>query len=165
MKLAIISDTHDNFKAVDLVLDYLVSNEIELLISCGDVAKAEVLEYIRKKFNKTIYVVLGNADIDTENFQDKNAKIFKKIGLINVDGKKIFFIHKPADIKNDDSYDYIFYGHTHRPDLKQKGKTLIVNPGNVAGLMYKGSFAVLDTKTGKLELILLENLRKDLNKK
>jgi predicted phosphodiesterase len=35
----------------------------------------------------------------------------------------------------------------------------LVNPGNLAGMFYKATFAIYETKTDKLELKILETLR------
>ena len=39
------------------------------------------------------------------------------------------------------------------------GKTKLLNPGTVAGMFQKATFAIYDTKTDKAELILLEETR------
>ncbi len=53
-------------------------------------------------------------------------------------------------------YDVIIHGHTHEPKTYQKGKTLVINPGEVCGyLTEKPTIATLDTKTLKAKIILL----------
>ena len=54
--------------------------------------------------------------------------------------------------------DNIFYGHNHKPWEQTMGKTKLVNPGTLAGMFYKASFAVLDLEKSKLELIILERI-------
>ncbi|MCX6797241.1 MAG: metallophosphoesterase family protein, partial [Candidatus Doudnabacteria bacterium] len=55
-------------------------------------------------------------------------------------------------------YDFVFHGHTHKPWQETIGKTIIINPGTLAGLFNKATFAVFDTETKKAQLILLEKI-------
>jgi putative phosphoesterase len=52
-------------------------------------------------------------------------------------------------------FDIVIYGHTHTPDIRKAGRTLIINPGKVARL-HKGrsTLSVLDTE--KMEAGLIE---------
>lgn len=75
--------------------------------------------------------------------------------------RKIAFCHFPEiakELVRRQKYDIVFYGHTHKPWLKKIGKTRLVNPGNIAGMFYKSTFATYDTKTDKLELKIIEQI-------
>jgi putative phosphoesterase len=37
------------------------------------------------------------------------------------------------EIARSQKYDLVLYGHTHRYDVRQIGKTLVVNPGEATG--------------------------------
>jgi len=37
--------------------------------------------------------------------------------------------HNVEEIAQSQMYDLLIYGHTHKQDIRQVGKTLIVNPG------------------------------------
>jgi len=43
--------------------------------------------------------------------------------------------------------------------MENSGDCIIANPGNLAGLIYKATFAILDAKTKKLELKILDSLK------
>jgi putative phosphoesterase len=54
-------------------------------------------------------------------------------------------------------YDVIIYGHVHEAKAYKKGRTLIINPGEVCGyLTGKPSIAVLDTKSMEARIIPLK---------
>jgi putative phosphoesterase len=54
-------------------------------------------------------------------------------------------------------YGVIVHGHVHEAKAYRKGKTLIINPGEVCGyLTEKPSIAVLNTKTLDVKIIPLE---------
>jgi putative phosphoesterase len=160
MKIAIISDTHDNLENLKKFFEFSKKKKIETLIHCGDVCNGETLEEIEKNF-KEIYLSLGNADIVESLFKSaKKAKFFEKEGKIEIDNLKIGFCHAfKLKEKNLKDFDFYFFGHTHRPFLKKEGNCILANPGNLAGLSFKATFAILDTKTKKLELKILERIK------
>ena len=159
MKIAIISDTHDNLENLRKFFEFTKKENIEILIHCGDVCNGETLKEIEKNF-KEIYLCLGNADIKESLFKEvKNSKIFEKEGKIEIENLKIGFCHAfKLKEKNLNDFDFYFFGHTHWPFLKKEENCYLANPGNLAGLYYKATFAILDTKTKKLELKILEKI-------
>jgi len=169
MKFAIISDVHDNLANLDKVLKYCKQNKIDILICCGDLASWETLTYLKEKFKGKIYFVFGNMDSEylkekspIKNFNKKNIKIFNKIGEFAIKGIKIAITHFPEIAKNlaeSKKYDLVFFGHTHRPEIKNINNTLLLNPGTTAGIFYQPSFAIFDSSHKKPELILLNEIK------
>lgn len=176
MKIAIISDSHDNVPNIKTALNYINKEKINILIHCGDLAAPAMLsEVIEPNFhpssNGEIHIVFGNVgdpDLLTELAKKyKNVTVHGERGETNVDGKKIAFCHKPEDAKKlaqTGLYDLVFYGHTHKPWLEKlkvptrSKEVLLVNPGTLAGLFNKATFAIYDTSNNKLELKILERL-------
>jgi len=161
MKIAIISDSHDNLVSLRQTLSLIEKERIGTLIHCGDVSSVSTLEKILYNFSGPFYLALGNADGDLSNSDFKEfseAKIWQEFGEISADQKKIAFSHSPEIAKNlarSQKYDFVFHGHTHKPWEEKIGKTKLVNPGNIAGLYFRPTFAILDIKTEKLRLKLL----------
>ena len=164
MKIAIISDTHDNLANLKKAISFIKKGEIKVLIHCGDIFKPETLKEGLKEFQGKIYIIFSEADasfskIPEDSFEDlPKSKVFEKSGQIKIGGKKIAFCHFPEIARNlaeSQKYDLVFYGHTHKPWEEKIGKTQLVNPGNIAGLFFRPSFAIYDTKTGRLELKIL----------
>ena len=109
----------------------------------------------------------GNVDNEhslkiSDSPQDfKNVKLYGEIGELELDGKKIAMCHYPQvgqGLSATGKYDYVFYGHNHQPWEENVGDTRLINPGTLAGLFSKASFAALDLKTGNLELKILEKM-------
>jgi putative phosphoesterase len=159
MKIAIISDTHDNLENLRKFFEFTKKEKIEILIHCGDVCNGETLKEIEKNF-KEIYLCFGNADIKESLLKErKKTKIFEKEGKIEIENLKIGFCHAfKLKEKNLNDFDFYFFGHTHWPFLKKEENCYLANPGNLAGLYYKATFAILDTKTRKVELKILEKI-------
>lgn len=163
MKIAIISDTHDNLTSIKKIVGWLNQEKITLILHCGDVATLETLEMGFGNFKGAIHISLGNADIrhNLEPGRHDNYNIISDFGEININDRKIAFTHFPEDSKKlaeSGKYNLVFYGHTHKPWEEKIGECRLVNPGEAAGQYQKSTFAVYDTASGKLELKILEEI-------
>lgn len=164
MKVAIFSDLHDNIPNLNLFLNWVKKNKIERLIFCGDLANVATLKYLAESFTGKIYIVGGNADSfylsDTKKF--KNLVYAEDKLEFKIDNQKIIIVHKPTDLRRylfeDNSFNFAFYGHTHKPWFKQEDGVIVANPGTLKEYLGRSSFAILDTKNGKLELKILESI-------
>lgn len=167
MRIAILSDTHDNLPNFRKAIEWIKTQGIEFLIHCGDVCSPQTLDEALTGFLGDFLIVLGNADkgyLWQERLdQDKSFKnrVFEDFGEIKIDGKNIAFCHFPQGARNlaeSQQYDLVFYGHTHKPWEGRIGKCRLVNPGNLASVYYKSTFAIYDTEADGLELKILESL-------
>jgi len=152
MKIAIVSDTHNNWANFKKAIDWIKKEKISLILHCGDISSQEIIDEAEKYFNGEIKFVKGNGDYDLD--------LPEKMEL-EFNGKKIAFCHFPDLAKKmaqSGKYDLVFYGHTHRPWDEKVGNTHMINPGELAGQFYKPCFAVYDTVNGNLELKILEKL-------
>jgi hypothetical protein len=167
MKVAIISDVHNNETNLQKVLDYCKEKEIDTIICCGDLASDETLEFMNDNFPSMIHYTFGNMDneqLREFKFMDeyRNTILYKDYGETVLDGKKIAFVHFPEDARElakTGKYDFVFHGHTHKPWEEMVENCKVLNPGNVAGEIYLPTFAVWDTSSDKFELIRVHNLK------
>lgn len=153
MKIAIVSDTHNNFPVFNKIIEWLNKEGIKILLHCGDIESQEIIDEANNKFNGKIEFVKGNADVGLTNIPE--------VGEIKIGGRRIAFCHFPDIAKKlarSESYDIVFYGHTHRPWQEKMGNCQLINLGEVANIFYKSTFAVYDTDKDKLELKILEKL-------
>lgn len=171
MKIAILSDSHDNIANLHKALDYLKKEGIKNIIHCGDVCAPSTLKELSEKFEGKINVIFGNVDGDhfrstrLADTELKNVLLYGEMGEMELDGKKIAFTHFPKFARGlamTGDFDIVFYGHTHEPWEEKIGlenkKVQLVNPGTLAGMFTKATFAIYNTKTGNLELKILEKL-------
>jgi len=165
MKIAILSDSHENIKNLEKILSFCKKKKIQKIIHCGDVTTAETLKFIRSSFKGKIFLSLGNADLKEEILSLKEnsegVSIFENFGEIEINNLKIGFCHSPNDLNEltqKKEYDFFFFGHTHKPSLKKNKKCYLVNPGNSANLYFQPTFAILSTKSKKLNLVLINKL-------
>ncbi|MGI6104428.1 MAG: metallophosphoesterase family protein [Patescibacteria group bacterium] len=167
MKIAIISDVHDNIPNLKKILNYCIENKIEKIICCGDLASLETLDFINDNFPGEILYTFGNMDNDYlknypfENDAYKQTKIFKSFGETIIADKKIAFVHFPdkaRELCESGKYDFVFHGHTHMPWEETIGKCKMLNPGNVANQRYAPTFAVWEIEKNKFNLIRINEL-------
>jgi putative phosphoesterase len=166
MKIAIISDSHDNIPNIEKFLAWEEKNPVELLIHCGDVAAPGMVKKIfGPRFKKPMHFIHGN--VADRELMEKVCQEFDQIthhqdeGNIEIDGIKIAFNHYPneaEDLARTGRYDFVFYGHDHKPWEKHIGNTTLINPGTLAGMFNRATFAIFDTQLKKAELILVEKI-------
>lgn len=162
MKIVIISDAHNNLVRIKRVLDFCQKESIGGIVSCGDLASRETLDFLKTGFSGPIWHALGNMDKD---FLTKEIKkitkegittIYPDFGELELDKKKIAFVHFPEKAKqlfSTEKYDVVFYGHTHKPWLEKKNDQYLINPGNVAGERFSATFVFWETQENFFKLL------------
>ena len=163
MRIAIISDIHDNLVNLAKCLDWCQTAKVATIICCGDIANSKTLKFLASKFSGTIHLVGGNADIydKDEINQYENIRYYDKIGRIEIDGRHIGICHEPhliPEVIAKERRDIIFFGHTHKPWIAKRQKIVTVNPGTLDDMPHSATFAVWGTTSNRLELKILDNL-------
>jgi len=175
MKVAVISDIHDNLPNLEKCLDWCRDNSIPVLVCCGDVTNADTLSYISENFDGPIHLVRGNMELfsagEADNHQAKgNFHYHGRQGCFQAGEKTIAFCHEPFLIEGaigrcreslQKNPDIVFYGHTHKPWIEEQDGIKAANPGTLGGVFAKATFAVYDSASEELKLILLEKLPKN----
>lgn len=174
MKVAIMSDSHDNIWNLEKVLKQ-IKGKTDAIIHCGDFCAPFVAAMI-SKLNVPVYACLGNVDGDqdglvqlaSDNFH--LTPLFEEFGKVELDKRKIAFCHYPklAElIAKSNEYDAVFYGHSHTSKIEKINNTLLLNPGAVCGITAgvvlgfekkhrAASYAVYDTHTSSAEIIKID---------
>jgi hypothetical protein len=165
MKIAIIADSHDNLVNFEKCLLYCEDEGFDILFHCGDWCAPSTMKFCRELFSEKIYGVFGNVHGEPDEMFDFAKKfdvnLKEKTNEITVDKIKMAIVHYPQEARElakTKKFDLIFYGHTHEPWQEKIGETFLINPGTLAGMFMRPTFATYDTKTKKLELKLVEQL-------
>jgi putative phosphoesterase len=158
MKIAIVSDIHDNIWKLETLLAGL---EADALLFCGDFCAPFTLAQIGEGFDGPIHAVFGNNDGD----QLLLARIASKHPQVSLhgdfaelafDGRHVALTHYPQigkALAEGGTYDLVCHGHSHERIVESVGDTLRVNPGEVMGRFGLSTYAIYDTQTGRAELI------------
>ena len=130
MKIVVISDTHgDAYKTFE-VLDK--ETPYDMVIHCGDICGE--YDRLRAKVNCTLHVVAGNMDYDPD---------MDRIKIIDIGNYKAVLTHGHryqvhGDLSSlfylavENHADFVFFGHTHVPMIKEEGPVTFINPGSLS---------------------------------
>jgi putative phosphoesterase len=160
VKVAILSDVHDNIWKLEELLEDIARSGAGVLIFCGDLCAPFTLKQIGEGFDGPVHVVLGNNDGDVlllsriANGLD-NATLHGPFAYLEFGGRTIAVNHYPQiaiDQARSGQYDLVCYGHDHTANLEQIGDTLLVNPGEGMGRFGKSTYALYDTDAGTAAL-------------
>ena len=161
MKIAVLSDSHDNIWNLEKALNKL--GDIEALLFLGDFCAPFSLKQIADAFSGPIHCIPGNNDGDmfllmTIAAQAGNVTFYNPVGSLLFDGVPIAITHYPEiaeGLAATGQYTAVFSGHTHVFMQKQVGETLWINPGEVMGRLGEPSFVFFDTDTASFEHVMI----------
>lgn len=138
MLIAVVSDTHGMSKYINLAKEVIKQSDI--LIHLGDNIKD--MEILQQGFKGKVYGVAGNCDYSSK---------YPKEGIIEVNGKKIFFTHGDlygvkSSMNNiyyrgkELSTDIVLFGHTHQQMIEKEKGMILMNPGSISLPRIKGRY-------------------------
>jgi putative phosphoesterase len=163
--VGIIADTHDRLPMLDKAVRRLNEEEVDSVLHAGDYIAPFVVPHF-KPLEADLIGVFGNNDGDKEllkkKFADIGADIRGNFAMILIDGLKIAMLHGHEEellrsLIDADSYDVVVHGHIHEDKTYRRGKTLVINPGEVCGyLTGKSTIALLDTKALDVKVVPLK---------
>jgi hypothetical protein len=155
MLIGIMADTHDNLPLVEKAVQKLNEENVGLVLHAGDyVAGFVILKF--KELHAKLIGVFGNNDGDHELLKKRfsenpNLDMHGNFADVTVDGVRIALLHGSdrellKALIESQSFDVVVHGHSHLAEAYKKGKTLVVNPGEVCGyLTGKPTISLFDT--------------------
>jgi putative phosphoesterase len=143
MRIAVISDIHDNVWKLAVALD--AARETDMLICCGDLCSPFVVHQIARGFPKPIHIVFGNNDgdlfrITANGHKYSHVHIHGEFFQGEFGGKRIAVNHYDniaRAIAASGEFDVVCYGHNHVYDVSRAGRTLMINPGAIMGATFR----------------------------
>jgi len=162
VRIAVISDSHDNLKAVERFQSHVTSHPPDLILHAGDIV-APFTARLFLEIAIPIRAVYGNNDGETGGL----ASLFTGIHSIQrppftgeFGGRKIFMVHDLAtegDLIRRECPDVVIHGHTHRLEMVRRDGCLYLNPGELGGWVTgKSTFMMLETENVSVEKVDLE---------
>jgi putative phosphoesterase len=162
MKIAILSDIHDNVWNLASALPGIQNTDV--MICCGDLCSPFIIGLLADGFkDRPIHIVFGNNDGDLFRIT-QNASKYAHVHIHGafyqdeMGGKHIAVNHYPdiaLAIAAAGKHDVVCYGHNHVFKVDSVGKTLTINPGAIMG--YDGAnkkdipstFVIYDADAGQ----------------
>ena len=162
MRVAVLSDIHDNLWNLAAAIDYVRAAEV--LICCGDLCSPFVMDQLAR-FPGQVHIVFGNNDADLFRITRKSSdrvRVYGEFFETVLDGRKVavnHFDYIARPIAASGLYDMVCYGHNHEFSVARIGRTLAINPGPIMGARFPGgkwedvaaTFVVVDTQGQSVE--------------
>jgi len=98
---------------------------VELIIHAGDVGRQAILDELRQI--APLVAVRGNVDGGTW------AEALPLAEVVTVGGRLIYILHDLLQLGLDPAaagFEAVIFGHSHRPEIAEKGGVLYLNPGS-----------------------------------
>jgi putative phosphoesterase len=159
--IGVMSDSHDNRNAIKQAVSIFNSTACELVIHAGDfVAPFAALELAN--LTCRVKAVFGNCDGEKQGL----ARAVQHFGEIQeppflFEWKETKYLLTHLDFPLN-SYmkqydpDVLIFGHTHRPEVRFQGNTLLINPGESGGWVTgKQTVALFDPKEKTADIVPL----------
>ncbi|CUO74983.1 metallophosphoesterase [Clostridium disporicum] len=159
MLIAVISDSHNNDRAINEVKNYIKNADVLLFLGDGESDIAKITE----GFKGEVYSVSGNCDFLGKSPNER---------IIELDGIKIFMCHGHAyNVKfgYDNIYyrglslgvDIVLFGHSHIPIVEKHNDICLMNPGSIShgACMAKRSLGYIEIKEGKIAQIYTKEIK------
>ncbi|HXX58763.1 MAG TPA: metallophosphoesterase [Thermodesulfovibrionales bacterium] len=160
MRVGIISDTHDDMSSVGKAVALLNAEKVSHVIHAGDIISPFTFELFGE-LGCPLTAIFGNNDGDRILLKEKaGGRIHNQPHFMTFHERRVVVLHEPDLVHafaDSGRFDLVIYGHTHRPEIRRQGDTLIVNPGKVARL-HKGesTLAIVDVEKMEAEIIRIE---------
>jgi putative phosphoesterase len=162
MLIGLLADTHDRVPAIDSLVREMLSRGVGMILHAGDFCSPFSLKPLLDH-NVAMAGVFGRNDGDHEGLKAYAAagfgiELFESPHSMEVAGQHLLLVHDIGDVstRSIEQHGIVVHGFTHREEMKTRGDTLIVNPGEACGwLNGPPSAAILDFDTRNVEFIQL----------
>lgn len=152
MKIAVLSDSHDNLWKLEAAAEAIRS--AEAVIHCGDLCSPFMVRRLAEiAGDRPIHIVWGNNDGD-QFLIGRVAAGFPQVVLhgalaeIELAGWRVAVTHYPQialGLSRSGMYDLVCYGHDHVRNASNEGPCLRLNPGELMGMKGASSLALVET--------------------
>jgi len=152
MKLAVLSDSHDNIWKLEAAMPHL--NQAEAVIHCGDLCSPFVVRMLGEGLHgKPLHIVWGNNDGD-QALIAKVAAQFPEVVLhgqlaeLSLAGVSVAVNHYPEiarGLARSRQYRLVCCGHDHTARAEMIENCLLLNPGELMGMRGRSSLATVES--------------------
>ena len=152
MRVAIISDIHDNIPNLRKAMAAM--DGVDALVCLGDLCSPFIVKELAEGFAGPIHIVFGNNDGDRFRITEAagryaHVSVLGEFAELDFDGTTFAINHFDnigRAIATGGPYDVVCFGHNHRFEIVDQGKPLVINPGEIYGLLTgEATFVIFDT--------------------
>ncbi len=162
MRIGLIADTHDRLPAIAELVRQLQAAGAGMILHSGDYCSPFALKAFEDA-HVSLAGVFGKNDGDREGLLSRaqsafGVELFESPHSFEIGGRRILLVHDIGEVNKRSvlGHEIVIHGHTHQQEMKTRGETLIVNPGEACGWLYgTPSAALLDLDSRHVEFITL----------
>ena len=162
MRVGLIADTHDRIPVIAEFVKLMQEAGVAMLIHAGDYCAPFALSPIEEA-SMSLAGVFGRNDGDRQGLLAKatagfGAELYEGPHSFELGGQRLLVVHDIGDVqpRSIEGHSIVVHGFTHQQEMKHRGDTLIVNPGEGCGWLYgTPSAAILDVDSRRVEFLTL----------
>ena len=162
MRIGLIADTHDRVPAIAELVRQLQAGGAGMVLHAGDFCAPFSLKPFEDE-HMSLAGVFGRNDGDPQGLITRaqtaiGIELFESPHSFEVGGRRILLVHDIGDVHERSvlAHEVVVHGQTHQQEMKTRGETLILNPGEACGWLFgKPTAALLDLDTLKVEFLTL----------
>jgi len=162
MLVGLIADTHDRLPAIAELVRQMQAAGVGMVLHAGDYCSPFALRAFEEA-HMTLAGVFGRNDGDPQGLVTRaqssfGAELFESPHSFEIGGRRILLVHDIGDVnkRSVSSHEIVIHGSTHQQEMKTRGDTLIVNPGEGCGWLYgTPSAALLELDSREVQFLSL----------
>jgi putative phosphoesterase len=163
MRVGLIADTHDRVPAVAELLRQMAAGGVGIVLHAGDFCSPFSL----KPFHDVQLPaagVFGRNDGDHEGLiatagqGGVEMELFESPHSLEIDGCRVLLVHDLSEVarRSVEGHEVVVHGCSHREEMRTRGQTIIINPGEACGWVHGSpTAAILDLGTKRVEILKL----------
>ncbi|MGC9349262.1 MAG: metallophosphoesterase family protein [Anaerolineae bacterium] len=162
MRIGLISDTHNHQRNIKRALSRLRAEDVTTVLHAGDITSTQTLRLFS---GFDLWIARGNMDHDPGLVPVSNELFgsgrLRSVHKLSLNGARVAMTHSGTtktwrDLIESQDYDYVIYGHSHRPENDRVGSTRVLNPGALNNVRWRvPTFAILDLEADDVTLVEL----------
>jgi putative phosphoesterase len=162
MLVGLIADTHDRLPAIAELVRQMQAAGVGMVLHAGDYCSPFALRAFEEA-HMSLAGVFGRNDGDPQGLVTRaqssfGAELFESPHSVEIGGRRILLVHDIGDVnkRSVSSHEIVIHGSTHQQEMKTRGDTLIVNPGEGCGWLYgTPSAALLELDSREVQFLTL----------
>jgi uncharacterized protein len=163
MRVGLLADSHDRVPALAEFARRFAEAGVGFVIHAGDWCSPFSVAPLRAT-NVAVAGVFGRNDGDRQGLQAEAAKgmgfeLYESPHSVEIGDTTILVVHDIGDVQKRSltSHAVVVHGCTHKQEMRVRGDTVIVNPGEACGWLYgTPTAAIIDLESKAIEVIRLE---------
>jgi len=162
MLVGLIADTHDRLPAIAELVRQMQEAGAGMILHAGDYCSPFALRAFEDA-HMSLAGVFGRNDGDPQGLVTRaqsafGTELFESPHSFEIGGRRILLVHDIGDVNKRSvlSHEIVIHGSTHQQEMKTRGDTLIVNPGEGCGWLYgTPSAALLELDSREVQFLTL----------